>query len=100
MKSKITLLLAVLAVSLKLAAQTGSLSGKVTDDRGGKLLSLITLADSGKIKYTTLTNAEGVYAFSHILAGTYVVKASCMNYVTKTRSNVVITDGKTETIDF
>ncbi len=100
MKSKITILLLLLAVSTKLAAQTGHLTGKVTDELGRKLVSLITLADSGKIKYTTLTNTEGVYTFTNLRAATYVVNASCLNYGTKTKRNVVISDGKKEIINF
>jgi Ca-activated chloride channel homolog len=99
MKSKITLLLMLLGVSLQTIAQTGSITGRVTDENNQRLRSAVTLTDSGKVKYATITDADGKFTINSVKPGHYDVKISAVNYKDGFRKGIEIQAGKTEQLN-
>ncbi len=64
-------------------AQQGRIHGKITDQQQQALPGAIVLLRSAKdsaILKTTLTNAEGVFAFESILKGEYLLQVSYIMY--------------------
>ncbi len=100
MKSKITLLLVLLAASLRSLAQGGRITGKVTNESKHALVAIVTLLDNGTVKYTTTTNTAGDYTIQQVTPGKYEVKASALHYTTASKKKVTIGDGQQERIDF
>ncbi|HEX8161428.1 MAG TPA: TonB-dependent receptor [Pyrinomonadaceae bacterium] len=55
---------------------TGSLRGVVKDEQGGVVVGAnVTLVDASGAEKTTTTNQEGVYTFTGVMPGHYIVRA-------------------------
>src|SRR4030095_1200002 len=64
------------------AAQTrGSLRGLITDELGAAIVGAnVTLTDSTGTQKKTTTNGEGVYVFSGLAPGKYLIQASAPGF--------------------
>ncbi len=93
---------AVLAIFLLFSgfsfAQTGKITGKITDKKTGEAM----IGLSVKIKGTTRgasTNVDGRYVIQALTAGKYVLDFSYLGYATKSISEVEVKSGQTATLD-
>jgi len=67
----------LLLPALNLFAQTGSLTGQVTDESGAVVSkATVTLATPGGVARTTSANDNGSYSFASLTPGDYTVQAS------------------------
>ncbi len=82
-------LLALIMLSFSVNAQTGTLSGTITDAQTGEPLIGATVILEGTTQGDA-TNAEGRYLIDNIQPKTYNVRASYIGYQTLTRYNIVI----------
>jgi TonB-linked SusC/RagA family outer membrane protein len=89
--------LLVLAIPSFAAAQTGSISGKVTDESGGAPLEAARVVMSGTTRIET-TNREGVYTFRAVAPGTYALRVLRVGYRPAT-DTVAVADGESVTAD-
>ena len=80
------------------AAQTGTISGKVTDEAGGAPLEAARIVLTGTTRIET-TNREGIYTFRAVAPGSYQVRALRVGYRPATDS-VTVADGGHATADF
>ena len=86
-------LLAAFAFALPLAAQTGSITGKVTDSLTGKPLIGVQVAArlaTGGGGGTATTNETGTYRILNLAAGTYTVTALHVGNARATEANVAV----------
>jgi outer membrane receptor for ferrienterochelin and colicin len=79
-------------LSLAVMAQTGSLSGTVTDKNSLQPLSGISLKLNGANASKT-TDAKGGFRFNNITPGSYSLEITAVGYQTKILNNLVITSG-------
>jgi len=82
---------------------SGTLVGQVTEKGTTTALSGATVNayQSGVLKASTATGANGVYTISQGLAtGTYVVVASKVGYVAQTKASIGVTVGATTYVNF
>jgi hypothetical protein len=95
-----TLLFSLLLLpTLVVVAQTGKLSGKVTDLTNGEPLigaNIIVVGTS----LGAATDINGEYAISNITPGTYEIKSSYIGYQTITQTNVRVSAGLTTDLNF
>lgn len=79
-------------------AQTGTITGTVTDAETGELLpgANIVVPDS---PIGTSTGADGTYSLS-IEPGTYTLRASFVGYSASTEEDVTVAEGETIELDF
>lgn len=97
----------VLAMGLfaaPLAAQTGTISGLVSDAGGERPVSGVNIMiyrDAGAMSVgAAVSGANGTYRIIGVPAGTYRIRATLIGYAPVTREGVVVTDGGTVTADF
>jgi hypothetical protein len=81
------------------SAQTGRISGAVTDAESGDPLPGVNIVIEGTTQGAT-TNAEGRYAILNVSPGTYTVQASFVGYATQVVENVRVNIDLTTTVDF
>ncbi len=79
-----------LALIAGLSAQTGSITGSVTDENGSPLVEANVLVDGTDMGASA--NANGEYTISGVGAGSYTVTASFIGYASSSRS-VTVGDG-------
>jgi TonB-dependent starch-binding outer membrane protein SusC len=89
-------LLALILPSLA-AAQTGTITGTVTDESGGAPLEAARVVLSGTTRIET-TNREGVYTFRAVAPGTYQLRVLRVGYRPAT-DTVVVAEGESVTAD-
>jgi Carboxypeptidase regulatory-like domain/TonB-dependent Receptor Plug Domain len=82
-----------------LAADTGGITGRVTDRSSGHALAFATVALVGVPK-GGMTDSEGQFLIAGLAPGTYDVKVQFMGYDPEVRSGVVVTAGKPAVVDF
>lgn len=90
-KALSTLLFVIIGVAA--FAQTGKISGKVTDKKSGETLIGVTV----KIKGTTTgmgTDVDGKYSLNGLAAGKYILTFQYVGYNTKEISEVEVSSGK------
>jgi TonB-linked SusC/RagA family outer membrane protein len=82
-------------------AQSGRITGIVTDTIGGRPLNgvEITIVGAGDRATGTRTDAAGKYTIGTVAAGTVQLRARILGYAPKDRS-VTVTPGQTVTADF
>ena len=80
------------------AAQTGTITGRVTDQAGGAALEAARVVLSGTTRIET-TNREGRYTFRGLAPGNYQVRVLRVGYRPETQSTS-LADGATATLDF
>ncbi|WP_028566843.1 SusC/RagA family TonB-linked outer membrane protein [Salisaeta longa] len=79
-------------------AQSGTISGVVTEAEGGAPLPGANVVVVGTTNGAS-TNAEGRYSFS-VAPGTYTLQASFVGYRTELKEAIVVTAGETTTVNF
>jgi hypothetical protein len=93
---------AVLVLPATALAQTGAISGQVTDETGGVLPGVtITATSPAAISIrTTVTGGGGLYTLEALVApGIYVVEYSLQGFSTVRREGVELSSGFTATFD-
>ncbi|MFH1572028.1 MAG: TonB-dependent receptor [Gemmatimonadota bacterium] len=95
-------LLLVLPVAAALAAESASLSGKVTDARGRALAGVNVTVTGGSLQAPAgaISDADGRYTVANLPAGQYAVRASHVGYRAATESGVDLAAGRTRSLDF
>ncbi|MGY4385511.1 TonB-dependent receptor [Pedobacter sp. UYP24] len=95
-KAIITLLFVIIgAVSF---AQTGRISGKVSDKKSGETLIGVTVRVKGTTKGIA-TDVDGKYSLPGLLAGKYILVFQYVGYNTKEISDVEVAAGKSTAFD-
>jgi TonB-linked SusC/RagA family outer membrane protein len=85
--------LAVLAFATSASAQTGRVTGIVTEASTGKPLSGVQVYIEGT-NYHNLTNAEGRYLLQNVRPGSYAVVANIIGYAVERRDNLRVDGGQ------
>jgi len=99
---KIVLILTLLSALLPLAAraQTGSLSGKVTDQTGAVIPEATVTATAPDGRQTTATtNHEGSFQIQGLAPGTYNVSAGANGFASLNKTGVEITAGQRQSLN-
>ncbi|HEX9739715.1 MAG TPA: carboxypeptidase-like regulatory domain-containing protein, partial [Ignavibacteriaceae bacterium] len=91
------LLIFICFYSLPVIAQTGKLSGKVTDENGEPLIGANVLIDG--TNQGAATDFEGYYSILNIRPGTHTVNFRYIGYQSKIIQNIIINADKTTSID-
>jgi hypothetical protein len=80
----------------------GSIEGQAADATGAKIPgATVTAEDSGThFKTKATTNDSGTYNFASLNPGTYKVTIAAPGFRTETRTDVVLTAGQLQTVDF
>jgi outer membrane receptor protein involved in Fe transport len=85
--------------SIVVQAQTGKISGRVTDlETGDPLIGANVLVEGTSLG--AATNVDGEYIILNVPPSTYTLEAKYIGYKTVTQSNVKISSNVTTTIDF
>ena len=85
-----------------LAAQTGSITGTVTDKSNAQPFSGAVIearGSAGTVAASTTSTANGTYRLTGLAAGTYTVGARYIGFTAAVAQNVVVTSGGTATVD-
>ncbi|MEP6832872.1 MAG: TonB-dependent receptor [Gemmatimonas sp.] len=93
---------AALSVSaLQLLAQTGILSGKVTDAASNKPLenAQVQVQIGTSPSFGAVSGADGIYRAVNLPAGVYTVSVRLLGHLPRTYPGTKITDGQTTTLD-
>lgn len=86
----------LMALATSVAAQTGSVSGTVLDESGAVVPgATVTLTGPGA-QQTRFTDQTGVFRFTGVAAGTYVVAISLSGFSTQTRGGVSVASANVE----
>jgi TonB-linked SusC/RagA family outer membrane protein len=78
---------------------TGSIAGRVIDQVAGLPVAGVAVVITGT-NLSAMTREDGRYMFRAVPVGTYALQARRLGYAPITRSNVVVVDGQTTTVDF
>src|SRR5262245_50722807 len=92
------LLLAVLAFPAT-AQEKGSIAGRVRDKKTRHAIPFATVTVVGAQR-GALTDSEGQYVVSGVGPGTWEVRIQFLGYAPASKPGVVVTGGKTTTMDF
>ena len=97
--------LAILVVAAPLAAQTittGSLSGTVSDDQGGRLpgATVTAMHKATGTTYSTITQSDGHYSILNVRVGEYTLKVTLSSFKDAGADNVVVALGEDKVNDF
>lgn len=93
------LVIAAFFVGRAAQAQTGRITGQVTDTAGGRPLGGVEISVVGATTVGARTDAEGRYTIGAVTAGNVQVRARMLGYAPKDRA-VTVTAGQTVTADF
>src|SRR5262245_48682717 len=77
-------------------AQTGRITGQVTDTAGGRPLGGVEISVVGGANVGARTDAEGRYVIGAVTAGSVTLRARMLGYAPKDRA-VTVTAGQTTT---
>jgi iron complex outermembrane receptor protein len=83
-------------------AQSGSITGKVTNSDGGAPVSgarVQAVNSSGQIAASVLTREDGAYRIANLAAGSYNLIVTRLGYALQRVANVAVTAGGTATAD-
>lgn len=86
------------ALSVDAYAQTGKLAGIVTDAQNGDPIPGATVILEGTTQGTA-TDANGRYVILNVSPGTYAVRFSFVGFTTRLIENVLVTSGRTTTLN-
>lgn len=95
-KALITVLFVIISASI--FAQTGKISGKVSDKKTGETLIGVTVKIKGTTKGSS-TDAEGKYLLAALAAGKYTIEASYVGYTTKNIADVEVKGSGSTVVD-
>ncbi|MEM9835973.1 MAG: TonB-dependent receptor [Bacteroidota bacterium] len=91
--------LAILSSLYSLRAQTGTLTGRITDELTEESLIGATVLLEGTTLGTT-TDIDGYFTITGIPPKTYNIKASYLGYTTQTLFNIVVRSGNNPDVNF
>jgi hypothetical protein len=98
-KKILTVIISFLLISLSAFAQTGKITGKVTDSQTGEPLigaNILILNTT----FGAATNVEGKYTINFVPPGNYDLKASYIGYQDVTIENIRVVSGLTQEVNF
>lgn len=95
-KALITVLFVIVGATV--FAQTGKISGKVSDRKTGETLIGVTLKIKGSSKGSS-TDAEGKFSLTALAAGMYSIEASYVGYTTKSITDIAVKDNGTTVVE-
>ena len=95
----LTPLVALLLWAPAALAQTGTITGTVTDDATGEPLPGVNVVIEG-LQQGAATDAQGEYVITGVEPGTYVVSASFIGYGRESEEGVEVESGGTVTVEF
>src|SRR5262245_30435562 len=100
-KSGMAVLLMLLSVVPAFAQATASINGRVADQAGAVLPgATVTVTNIGTgATRDTVTNAEGLYTVTALIAGMYRVKAELSGFSIFTRDDIELLTGSTLSVD-
>ena len=80
----------------------GAIQGEVTDSTGAVIPNAAVSAEevTTHFKSAVKTNDSGVYTFPSLNPGTYAITSTATGFRTETRSNIVLTAGLLQQVDF
>src|ERR1051325_11222709 len=95
------LLIIVLSTAVAFAQQArGTLRGTVSDELGAAIVgATVTLIDATGVEKTAVTNGEGVYTFSGLAPGKYVVRANAAGFAISDDAEVDVAAGQRQSLD-
>jgi outer membrane receptor protein involved in Fe transport len=93
------LLLSVLSALPAAAQDRGSIAGKVSDRRSGHAIAFANVT-AVEARRGVLTDSEGMYLLTGLPPGTHEVRVQFLGFAPETRADVVVTAGRTTTVDF
>lgn len=96
-KALITVLFVIIGSTV--FAQTGKISGKVSDKKTGETLIGVTVKIAGTTKGSS-TDVEGRYIINGLAAGKYIVETSYIGYTTKRITDIEVKATGSTSIDF
>lgn len=96
-KALITVLFVIIGVTV--FAQTGKISGKVSDKKTGETLIGVTVKIAGTTKGAS-TDVEGRYIISGLTPGRYILEASYVGYLTKRITEIDVKAQNVSPADF
>lgn len=96
--NRLLLLVALIAAPRAIMAQTGRITGVVSDTSSGQPVPSATVMITGT-KLAAVTSSDGRFSISNIPAGTVQVRVQRLGYAFRTRS-VVVTAGETQIVNF
>ena len=99
MKRIISIVTFVKFTLITLSAQTGTISGKVTDAKTGEELVGATVMIDGTTT-GTVTNFMGEYTLTNIAPGSYSFKCQFISYEPQVKEKIIITSNETTTVNF
>lgn len=101
MKKLLTLLMFI-GTSVALKAQSGEISGKVTDENGEGVISgtVVVVDEKGNnTSVGTITDFDGNYSLKPLKPGSYNLRFSYVGYGPQVRRGVIVGADKTTTLD-
>lgn len=98
MKKYNIILFLILISSLQINAQTGTISGKITDKKTGETLPGVNIILKGTY-YGAATDINGKFTISAINPGTYTIEISLIGYKSVQLTGYQITSGQNKKID-
>lgn len=79
---------------------SGTLRGQITDEFGGAIVgATVTLKDQAGVEKSATTNNEGVYTFSGLPSGRYVLQAQAAGFAVYENAEVNIAAGRSVPLD-
>lgn len=85
-----------------IGAAAGVISGRVTRASDGAALAgaIVDALQTGAVKGSTTSGADGIYTIADLPAGSYDARASAAGYQSQTRAGISVTAGSAATADF
>jgi hypothetical protein len=94
MRFPLILLLCALLFASSIVAQSpnGTINGQVLDPAGGAIADagIVILNDATSLRYTTKTNAEGIYVLPNLPPGPYRLQVSKVGFKTLIKPDIVL----------
>lgn len=99
MKKLLQLSIIILLTNLSLLAQSGKISGTITDSKTGEPLIGVNIIVEGTM-YGAATDLDGFYSILNVPPGNYSLKASYIGYTPQIITNAIVNIDETTIIDF
>lgn len=98
--SRLSALVALSVFAATAAAQTGTISGKITDSLGAPVAGARVTAISGlRTAATVVSGEDGTFRIGGLSAGTYAVSTTRIGFEARRSENVAVTASATATLD-
>lgn len=98
--SAAVLLIMICFTPLRGAQGAGTLRGRVTDERGALVVGAqVVLTGADSVVKTAAADAEGVYVFSGLKAGAYVLRAAAPGFAPYEKQGVEVAPGRAAVVD-